>query len=345
MKNLWKTLTAAVIAVLMLGAVSAAALDTGAECSLRVQLAENVPEELAAVPAEVSLYRVASVDEDYVYASLLEGLDLSGYRDVTTAEEQKETAEKAAALVAETEADVTGKAEKGVVDFEGLETGLYLVAVETVQAGEHEYSFSPVLVSLPSMEGYTDDGQTQWSGADMYTIEDGMTVTMKYETAPLYGTVSVTKTLARYNASSGVVTCVFRIEAVLDGESVYSDVEALTFTGADEKTFSVEIPLGADVTVTEIYSGAGYTLAEGYEAAQTLHLGWPHDENGEDIVSYNDDGEAVMDLEDGAAFVNDFDETSQTTGTSVTNSFYYEADAENGGRWNWTPTYNQGNEG
>ena len=72
------------------------------------------------------------------------------------------------------------------------------------------------------------------------------------------------KTLSEYESEEGIespVTCVFEVTGILNGEEVYSEVESITFTKAgQERVVLNQIPALAEVTVREVYSGAGYEL-------------------------------------------------------------------------------------
>ena len=85
-----------------------------------------------------------------------------------------------------------------------------------------------------------------------------------------------------YNETLGGATFVFQVEATkLDvdastsepAEVVYSNVVALTYTGPGTQSVVIEdIPAGADVTITEIYTGASYQLKAGAVNPQTTKI-------------------------------------------------------------------------
>ena len=80
-------------------------------------------------------------------------------------------------------------------------------------------------------------------------------------TKEAFGDLEITKKLPVYKDTSPV-TFVFSVVAKMpDGTTVYDDIVSMTFDAAGEKTVKIEhLPSGAQVTVTEIYSGAGYTF-------------------------------------------------------------------------------------
>jgi hypothetical protein len=90
---------------------------------------------------------------------------------------------------------------------------------------------------------------------------------------------------------------------------VYSDVVSMTFSGPGTQSLTLDrVPAGAEVTVTEVYSGAGYRLTS--QESQTLTI-------------------SLME-ENIAEFVNDYDGTRRT-GYGIDNDFTYDPDSG----WSW----------
>jgi hypothetical protein len=130
--------------------------------------------------------------------------------------------------------------------------------VTLANSREYTYRFLPELVALPSREpDETGTVTTAGDGAWYYDL----TATLKPEQSLRYGSLELVKTLETYNGSGDPATVVFEIEGTLEGETVFSDVVALTFSQAGTDRVLVEhIPVGATVTVTEVYTGASYSL-------------------------------------------------------------------------------------
>ncbi len=217
--------------------------------------------------------------------------------------------------------------------MEGLKCGLYLVIARgssleeywtsvTAEDGTEEvatiaaspaytYTYMPTLVSLPSKEA--EDGVINTAGPGEWLYQ--MDVTLKPSQALRHGSLEIVKTLQAYETKDPA-TFVFDVEAVLDGNVVYSNVVSITFTEAGQKKTILEgIPVGAEVTVEEVYSGASYTLVS--EGTQTATI--------------------VANEVASVAFTNDYDETNRGGG-SVTNHF---ANSEEEG-WGWTPIPDSG---
>lgn len=188
------------------------------------------------------------------------------------------------------------------------EDGEKLVTV--AKSPRYTYLFEPQLLSLPV-------GDPE-NGAAMNTVSSGnwvydTAVALKTERVPRYGSLEIVKTLQSYETKEPAMF-VFQIEAVLDGETVYSDVESLIFEEAGRQKIRLEnqFPAGAQVTVTEVYSGAVYHLET--EESQTVEI--------------------VADSAGLAEFINDYEE-EQKGGHGVVNQFNYSGTGAFDG-WEWT---------
>ena len=127
-------------------------------------------------------------------------------------------------------------------------------------------------------------------------------VSLKPQQSRRYGSLEIVKTLLNYEVKDPA-TFIFDVEAVLGSETVFRDNVALTFDKGDETgkksvVLKNRIPVGAEVKVTEVYSGSVYELTS--SPTQTTVI------EANNIVS--------------VAFTNDYNETNRGGG-SVTNSF------------------------
>lgn len=181
----------------------------------------------------------------------------------------------------------------------------------------YQYSFEPQLVSIPGRPdaesgeggGSTTGGSTANTGEWLYD----MTVNLKPERGPLYGSLELVKTLLSYDTMKDSPIFVFEITAELEGEVVYRAYESLSFTEAGQQRVTLTgIPVGANVTVTEVYGGAGYRV-EG-----------PQSQTGITIAAAPE----VTVVE----FVNTSDDTNKG-GHGIRNHFTYTDDG-----WQWTAT-------
>ena len=320
---------------------SARALDETVKCTLTVGSGRDAGDDIENANVVIDLYKVASAEtvegyDTYDY-TLLEGYEalapaLEAARTVPEDQVgQENTANNAEAwlALANQAAGIALDAQnpdKTTVPMgqkvEGLEWGLYLgVAhgenltkeqyiksqegqVTTIaQSPEIEYSFTPYLVSLPSKESLNTS-----SGDWMYDVVG----TLKAEQEDRFGDLEIVKNLESYSPAAGAAF-VFQVEAVkgegTEAEVVYSNVVSMIFTAAGQQSVLLtEIPAGASVTVTEVYSGSAYEAVSDTEQTATIVAA--------DTVS--------------VAFANRYN-GGLNHGGAVLNQFEYTADG-----WNWT---------
>ncbi len=87
-----------------------------------------------------------------------------------------------------------------------------------------------------------------------------------------YGSIEIEKTLLNYVHNSPCI-CVFNIEAKVNGKIVYSTIRGVTCFGSGVTTIIInDIPIGAEVTVEEVYSGSCYSLTDSTPKKQTIIL-------------------------------------------------------------------------
>ena len=322
---------------------AAGGIDLERECSLTVSVDiirgtdgsnDSWLEDFNRMRIPVSVYKVADVDvtgQDYTPEEAFGELDLedlsSDHLAESTAARWRELAEqaekiRAGKLAAGTPLEAAGStvlekgagstaAARGTVG--GLETGLYLVVPETAYNPDYtvQYAFAPYLTALPSSDyALTGEGSEEW--------DYDTTVGLKPDAVPQFGRLHITKVLREYNETLGPATFVFEILGKdAAGTVKYSEVESMTFSAAGTQTVTVEgIPAGLTVTVTEVYSGASYTI-EGSAAESALV--W----SGE-AVNMGLSGEASV------TFTNRYGGGNRG-GYGVTNHF--ESDGEGG--WTW----------
>ena len=280
-------LRAALVFVLLFAVMmtsAALAVDTDAACSLTVEYGVNTyREDMELAGVVFDLYRIASVSDGYDYSFLPPYEELSVGYDVDSAA-WKELAQSAAVIALESDRPaVSGAAAGNTVTKtdagESLAVGLYLLVAHGAELEDYtttavdeagneilatyanspryEYAFAPELVAIPG-KASADDGPA--NTADPGEWQYDVAATLKPSRSNRYGTLELTKTLLSYETSEPAAF-VFTIEAVLDGENVFSDAAALTFNGTGTQTLRYDrIPAGSLVTVTEVYSGARYSL-------------------------------------------------------------------------------------
>lgn len=176
-------------------------------------------------------------------------------------------------------------------EAEGAEPEIATVA----QSDDYVYTYAPQLVTLPGKEA-ADDGSVG-TAADYGEWLSDVTVTLKPDRSVRYGALIIEKTVSGFGGESAVF--LFQIEGVREDGASFSDVVAIHYP--DEVSKTVErIPTGMTVTVTEVYTGAAYTLTS--ENDQTAVI------SAEDIAS--------------VAFENTYN-SSGNSGSAVVNHFEY----------------------
>lgn len=286
---------------------AAVEIDTNQKGSVTFQL-DGEFEELKELEIPVKLYQVAEVDTSGAYKALtgFEDLKLEEITSETTAAEWEEKATLASEIIdgkENAQEDSSCTLTGGTGKVEELSLGMYLVKAETVLSPEYEYSFTPYLISVPN-NYWATTGDDTW----VYDVTTGL----KPGQENRLGSLIIEKQLDSYNATLGPASFVFQVEGEKDYEQVYSNVVSIVFDGAGTKSVQIdELPAGATFTVTEIYSGASYTLTTA--PSQTAK-----------IIAEGEEGSPVS-----VSFTNTYDER-MNGGASIVNHF-----TNTDGVWDW----------
>lgn len=273
-------------------------------CSVTVEAGAELMEDLVDAGVVIDLYQIAAASEESesgyslsILAPYTELADHSAADGVTW----QTMAQRAAQIAFEEGAPVVTGAPVGqtITETNGgapLGAGLYLliargeaidayydlvedenggeVLVTYAQSEDYDYTFAPELISLPSIRAESEDEEGVWppqlSGAEESVWVYHVTVALKMARRARYGDLEIVKRLLTYDASEPA-TFVFDIKAELGGAVVYSNVAAITFTAPGTRAVLVErIPVGAEVTVTEVYSGTRYAVVGASERTAVI---------------------------------------------------------------------------
>ncbi|MBQ2659023.1 MAG: BspA family leucine-rich repeat surface protein [Erysipelotrichaceae bacterium] len=154
------------------------------------------------------------------------------------------------------------------------------------------------------------------------TIVSNQTANVKFTnkyTEVLFADLIIEKELDTWENGSPV-TFIFDVVVENNGDIIYADVHSLTYNGPGKKQIVIrELPKGANVTVKEVYAGAGYKITG--DATCTL----------------------VIDpdkLENKASFTNTYD-NKRKRGYGAQNTFT----TEDGDTWTWVSDLEEGGEG
>ena len=302
---------ALVVPILSLTDINAAdAIDITKQCSLTLTVPSDSVYRTDSNAPDITakLYRIASVSESRHFTML----DSSYGVDIEALSQDENADWEAAAATAASNTDGKTPAKEAVIDHttgegvaSGLETGMYLVMMDTLSSTQYEYSFTPYLISLPNNLYYSSQRpeDDEW----LYDAES----LVKIGAEPRLGNLEIIKDLTEYNSSLGPATFVFTIEGE-KGTDRYSNVVSMTFTEAGRQSLIVEnIPAGMIVTVTEVYPGSSYELTTAQSQTATIVA------NGVDVTIAS------------VAFANTYND-GNNGGYGVENQFTYED-----GEWQW----------
>lgn len=250
---------AVVLSAMILPEVYAAeAVDTQRECSITFSVSStDYAEELAGAQIPVDLYKVASIDVsgNYTAEGSFAELDLSfTENDDTAAAVWEERAADAVGMIGDTAPTAEISVVNGTAEADGLAAGMYLVVAEETSTDYYNYSFAPYLISLPDND-YYDGGSDAW----IYDVQVGL----KPEQTERYGSLQINKTLTGQNVSMGSeASFIFQVDITTPKGETDMKLVSIDFTDGAASASAVidEIPAGSQVTVTEVYSGAGYEL-------------------------------------------------------------------------------------
>jgi len=338
-KNLIAVAMAAVVAVAGFGAYRAQAagkIDENKKCTITI----TVPETYTASDQSsisnlitkyngmitVNLYKVADIDAGGNIESAITGLDFSDLqKDDVTVEKVKELANSAYDKIDK-------EANHPTVQFNpidkksepiDIERGLYLYVLEPCKNDRYKFTSDKYLVAVPSSNYIGQSTKVDENGNVVKTDSSDdwnydVTIALKTFAEERKGDLVIEKTLTTFDESLGTADFVYSVVAKLDGKTVHNNVYTISFNGAGTQSIKIEdIPATAEVTVTEVYSGASYTLKTDNTVTATIVA--------KDAVN-------AEHPEAKASFTNDFDNHLIVGGISVTNEFTYD---ENGNiKWN-----------
>lgn len=180
---------------------------------------------------------------------------------------------------------------------------------------QYVYTYSPELISLP-MRATENGGVPEGSFGTAERTEwlNEVTVNIKTEEALRHASLEIIKNLDKAPLTDD--SCVFEITAEWNG-AVYHSFKSVSFGENDgtSKTIKLEglIPVGAEVTVTEVFSGASYTISETTARTQTI--------NGAQADTV-DEETGVITINNRVTFTNTRTDSGAGSG-AITNNFKY----------------------
>lgn len=280
--------------------------------------------DLKALELTARLYKVADISEAGAYTATADFQTLAdevkNVDSETTAEEWTAMAAKAAEAAAGAGTYTATKAagSEAFSRVTGMKLGLYLVTVDDAFSDYHRYSFNPYLISVPNNYYYdTDPKDDAW----VYSLTGDRAVGLKPQRTERLGDLVINKNLTGYNASVGGAYFVYQVSVTRMGEQeAETNVYKLSFNGTGAKSLMLEdIPAGATVVVTEVYTGSSYELKT--EASQTAKITANPNSDWKLKEGETEPMEKVPYTPEFVSFTNHYD-GRQNGGSGVVNTFY-----------------------
>ena len=152
----------------------------------------------------------------------------------------------------------------------------------------YEYIFEPQLITVPTKVVYDSENKPVQQYNTAYgEWTNTLNIVAKPDWKPRFGDLKIVKTLNNY-IGTDPATFVYSIKATIgEGEKekdVFSDVVAIHYPVETEITIEKQIPVGAKVTVEEVYQGSRYEVV-GDIAQETIILS-PKDEKAPASVTF-----------------------------------------------------------
>ena len=212
--------------------------------------------------------------------------------------------------------------------------------ITTIANGEtKQFIFSPILISVPvhGSDQISPSGDIR-NTADSGDWQHELKIGAKVRAEDRLGKMRIEKVLPVNETMSNRLdpaTFVFHIKAVKGKAevTVYDDVATIVFNGEEmgDPIVIEDLPVGATVTVTEVYAGGDYkfsSAAAAYMNKTDAAIGYVTRGVVAKIVAEDTKEEMLIDT-----FTNVYDDTWNGSG-SVTNKFALEGD-----NWKVTPDY------
>ena len=286
MKKKFCKLSAIFIALIMMFTVvvlpnveAALPVDVNKKCSLEISISSHsYAEDLSKNDVQADLYRVASISQGGNYTGLDAFKDI---KDATPA--------------------YTATLKGGYVKLTNLQTGLYLVVVNDMNSQYYSYKFTPYLVSLPNNYYYTTKKDDTW----YYDLVGSKAIGIKADRELRMSSIQITKKLTSQNTTLTTnATFVYQVDIETIENQKETRFITLNFDEVKEKTIRIaDIPAGSKVTVTEVYTGAGYEIVgDSKKVLESLVA----DEDSQEIATASFENKASNEIHGGYGIVNNY---------------------------------------
>ena len=167
-----------------------------------------------------------------------------------------------------------------VTGGDGTETQTQTVYATRVATDDYEYLYRPQLLTVPTK--LSDDNEQQYNTAYGSWV-NSLTIYAKPTREANNGDLRIIKNVN--NPGPDPVTFVFEVSWKDKSKNDVAKVVSMTFRGETRKAYDLlnGVPIGTEVTVTEIHSGIGYTAVTGPQTI-IIQATPPAPEGGEPVI-------------------------------------------------------------
>ena len=281
-------------------------VDVNKKCSLEISISSHsYAEDLSKNDVQVDLYKVASISQGGNYTGLdaFKDIDWSTvkYDATQSAKTWKQRASEASKVIKDATPAYTATLKGGYVKLTNLQTGLYLVVVNDMNSQYYYYKFTPYLVSLPNNYYYTTKKDDTW----YYDLVGSKAIGIKADRELRMSSIQITKKLTSQNTTLTTnATFVYQVDIETIENQKETRFITLNFDEVKEKTIRIaDIPAGSKVTVTEVYTGAGYEIVgDSKKVLESLVA----DEDSQEIATASFENKASNEIHGGYGIVNNY---------------------------------------
>ena len=279
MKKKFCKLSAIFIALIMMFTVvvlpsveAALPVDVNKKCSLEISISSHsYAEDLSKNDVQVDLYKVASISQGGNYTGLdaFKDIDWSTvkYDATQSAKTWKQRASEASKVIKDATPAYTATLKGGYVKLTNLQTGLY----------------------------------DTW----YYDLVGSNAIGIKADRELRMSSIQITKKLTSQNTTLTTnATFVYQVDIETIENQKETRFITLNFDEVKEKTIRIaDIPAGSKVTVTEVYTGAGYEIVgDSKKVLESLVA----DEDSQEIATASFENKASNEIHGGYGIVNNY---------------------------------------
>ena len=184
---------------------------------------------------------------------------------------------------------------------------------------EREYSLEPNTDAELYKITYLDTNRSYFVNGDGEVVVQG-DITQDSDLEYFDFKIEINTELTSYNETFGTIPIIYNIIGIYNGQIVCEQLECVNFNTVGSQTSTIELkaPVGTTLTVTQVYSGAGYKTVS--EMAQSVEFVSEMTESTDAVATFS--------------YTNEYDYKNISNGGSTTQSIIYTRETSNG-TWNY----------